>query len=209
MLSLLRYTLTISLIVGLALPAFAQFSVVPQFNTSIPLGSINEYTNPDVGYGLEIGYDLSDSWSVRAAYGQYHLELVAGLDDLNIRQELLDFLNLPEALLFDLQVDTWSGGIRYQIPAQRIAPYFGFTVSTNRINAEGLGLSFARRYWGVAPLVGAEWPITDHWGIQADVRVQGIFTRGDSLPLVGELIEDNIFFIPAQVGIVYRFGNLH
>ncbi len=208
MLSTLKYILTISLVIGLAQSASAQFSIAPQVNTSVPVGSIDEYTNPRLGYGLQAGYDIWGSWTVTAAYHEYHLELTAELSDLDISEDILELLNLPEVLLFDLQVNSWNGGIRYQIPAQHIAPYLEIIASTNRISAEGLGLSVDRRYWGVAPVIGTEWHITDRWGMQANVRFQAIFTRGDALPLVGELIEDNIFFIPAQLGVVYRFDPL-
>ncbi|MEM9831418.1 MAG: outer membrane beta-barrel protein [Bacteroidota bacterium] len=206
--STLKRLLGICLMTGLAQSASAQFMVSPQVNSSIPVGSIDEYTTPSLGYGLQVGYNVWDSWAVTAAYNEYHLDLTARIDDLNINEDIIEFLNLPETLLFDLQVNSWNGGIRYQVPNLRVAPYFEITASTNQISAEGLGLSLARRYWGVASAVGAEWHITDRWGVQANVRFQAIFTQGDALPLVGELIEDNIFFIPAQLGMVYRFGNL-
>lgn len=191
------------LLVVLSVPAWAQLSITPQFNTALPVGDTREYGNPRTGYGLEVGYRLTEHWGVVVAYDRYRFELVAGLEDFNINATIVSLLNLPDLLSLDLTASSWNGGLRYALPLGYVTPYLGVEGSTNLITARGFGLEVSRRYWGVAPVVGVEVALAPRWSLRADTRLQTIFIR-DDIPFVDELIDETLMFVPLQVGVVFR-----
>ena len=199
----LKYILAAGLLVGTWLPASAQLSIVPQFNTNVPVGSTREYGTPRLGYGAEVGYQLAERWKATVATSLHRFEFSAGLDKLDINATLVALLNLRETLTVDLSDHAWSGGMLYTLPYQRLIPFAGIAVSTNRITARGYGLSISRRYWGVAPVLGVEWPIAPRWSIQTDARLQTVFIR-DNIPFVETFIDENLIFVPIQVGMVFQ-----
>ncbi len=77
----------------------AQLSITPQFNTALPVGDTEEYGNPRMGYGLEVGYQLSKHFGVVVAYDRYRFELQSDREDFNINSLIVSLLNLPELLV--------------------------------------------------------------------------------------------------------------
>ena len=203
MASLLRYLLWVSLLMGTLPSAWAQFSITPQVNTALLVGSTQDYGTPRIGYGLEAGYRVAEHWGIVAAYDRYRFELEAGLEDINVNPTLIVLLNLLEPITLDLTAASWSGGIRYLAPFQKITPYAGVEASTNRITARGYGLSVSRRYWGIAPVIGVEYSVAPRWSLRADTRLQTIFIRED-IPFVENIIDKNLIFVPIQMGVVFR-----
>ena len=197
--------LTTGLLVGLIVPGWAQVTLTPQVNIPLPVGPTREYGTPLVGYGLEAGYQVFPHWRVVVAYDRYRFELNTGLENLDVNPTVIALLNLPKTITLDLSADSWNGGIRYLIPFSRLTSYLGAEVSTNRITAQGYGLSIAQRYWGIAPVIGAEWTLTPRWSTRVDTRLQTIFIRED-IPFVEQVIDRHLIFIPIQVGVVAKFS---
>ncbi len=156
-----------------------------------------------MGYGLEVGYQVAPRWQIVAAYDRYQFRLGADRERLNINATLVALLNLPETVRLNLTTDTWSGGIRYRWPFAKTTPYLGVDGSTNRVTAEGYGLSIARRYWGVAPVLGIEQTIAHRWSIQVEARVQTVFVQ-ENVPFVEEFFSEYLAFVPLRVGVVFR-----
>ncbi len=185
--------------------AHAQLSITPQFNTALPVGDTEEYGNPRAGYGLEVGYQLTEHVGVVVAYDRYRFELQSDLENLNINSLIVSLLNLPELLSLDLTASAWNGGVRFSWPLRRVMPYIGVEGSTNQITAAGFGLKVSRRYWGVAPVVGVEVSVAPRWSLRADTRLQTIFIEED-IPFVEDIIDETLTFVPLQVGVVYRLN---
>ena len=195
-----------SLAVLLSLPVTAQFFVVPQVNVGVPVGTAQEHATSRVGFGAQAGYQLSPRWSIVAGFDQYRFDVSADLDDLvEINSFVSNLLNLPEALGVDMTAQTWSGGFRYSVPFKGIIPFIGVSGSTNQLTVEGFGINISRRYWGVAPVIGAQLPLTDRWSLQADARVQTIFIR-DNIPLVQEVVKEHLVYVPLQLGVTLHVG---
>ena len=193
------------LLVCSSVPAQAQLSITPQFNTALPVGDTEEYGNPRAGYGLEVGYQLSKHFGVVVAYDRYRFELQSDLENFNINSLIVSLLNLPELLSLDLTAVSWNGGVRFSWPLRHVTPYLGAEGSTNLITAEGFGLRVSRRYWGVAPVVGVEVALAPRWSLRADTRLQTIFIEED-IPFVEDIIDETLMFVPLQVGVVYRLN---
>ena len=183
--------------------AQAQLSITPQFNTALPVGDTEEYGNPRAGFGLEVGYQLTEHFGMVAAYDRYRFELLTGLEDFNIDPLIISLFNLSDLLSFDLTASTWNGGVRFSWPLRYVTPYIGAEGSTNLITAAGYGLKVSRRYWGVAPVVGVEVTLAPRWSLRADTRLQTIFIEED-IPFVEDIIDETLMFVPLQVGLVYR-----
>ena len=201
MLFLQKHLVVLGLIVSLAAPAWAQITLTPQSNIPLPVGPTREYGTPRIGYGLEGGYQVFPHWGAVVAYDRYRFELTTGLENLNVNSIIIALLNLPETISLDLTADSWSSGIRYRLPFSRLTPYLGVEASTHRITARGYGLSVSQRYWGIAPVIGAEWVLTSRWSTRVDTRLQTIFVRED-IPFIGQVIDRHLIFIPVQVGVV-------
>jgi len=203
--TLARWALLVVLAASLSLPVTAQFFVVPQVSTDLPVGNAKEYASSRMGYGVQAGYQLNQRWSAVAGFDVYRFDVSANLDELiEGGSALLEFLNLPDALSVDMNSQTWNAGLRYSISYKGVIPFVGFSASTNRLTVEGLGISISRRYWGIAPIIGIEWPLSDHWGMQADARLQTIFIN--DIPFVQEVVKEHLVFIPLQLGVVYHIG---
>lgn len=187
------------------LSAQAQLSITPQFNIALPVGDTEEYGNPRVGYGLEVGYQLTKHFGVVVAYDRYRFELQSDREDFNINSLIVSLFNLPELLSLDLTAVSWNGGVRFSWPLRHVTPYLGAEGSTNRITAEGFGLKVSRRYWGVAPVVGVEVSVAPRWSLRADTRLQTIFIEED-IPFVEDIIDETLVFVPLQVGVVFRLN---
>ncbi|MEM9671216.1 MAG: outer membrane beta-barrel protein [Bacteroidota bacterium] len=158
-----------------------------------------------MGYGVQAGYQVTSRWSAVVGFDLYRFDVSANLDELiEGGSAILEFLNLPDALSVDMNSQTWNVGFRYSIPYRSIVPFVGFVASTNRLTVEGFGISISRRYWGLAPIVGAEWRLSNRWGVQADARLQTIFI--DDIPFVQEVVKEHLVFIPLQLGVVYHIG---
>ena len=196
-----KYALIGGLLLGAALPVWAQLTLTPRVNEPLPLGSTREYGTPRVGYGLEVGYRFLAHWRIVVAYDQYRFGLHTGLDKLNVNATLARLLNLPETVTLDLSAGTWSGGLHYLFPLSHWTPYLGVEGSTNRIEAYGYGLSVSQRYGGLAPVLGVECSLTPRWSVRLDTRLQTVFIRND-IPFVDQVIDRHLTFIPIQVGVV-------
>lgn len=208
--ALARWALSVTLLSLIPQPVAAQFFIVPQVNTDLPVGTAQEYASSRIGYGVQAGYQLTPRWDVVASFDLYRFDVSASLDELiDGGSSILDFLNLPSALSVDMNAHTWSGGVRYSVPYKvlsdrGIIPFIGLSASTNRLTVEGLGISISQRYWGLAPIIGTELLLSDYWGIQMDVRLQTIFI--DDIPFVQEVVKEHLVFIPVQLGVVYHIG---
>lgn len=197
---LLTYLLVVGLVAGLT-PGYAQVTITPQFNTALPVGDTREYGQPRAGYGLEVGYRLARHWGVVAAFDRYRFDLEAAPELLDING--LITLLLPAQIELDLTANSWNGGFRYIIPWNNLTAYVGVEGSTNRVTANGYGLSLSRTYWGIAPVLGAELLLAPRWGVRLDTRLQMIFVQED-IPLVEDLINERIMFVPLQAGVVFH-----
>lgn len=203
---LLKYILAVGLVAVIYLPGLAQFSIAPQLNLGLPAGNAQAYATPRLGYGIEAGYQLADRWSATAAYDLYAFEVGANLDELDLNPVLDALLNLPETVSLDLSVSSWSGGIRYSIPYFKVVPFIGITASTNNIKVSGYGLNISRRYRGLAPVIGLEWPLASRWSVQTAARLQTIFLRED-IPFVEDIIKEHLVFVPIQAGLVFQLDH--
>ena len=191
------------LFVGLAAPGWAQITLTPRINFPPPVGPTREYGAPLVGYGIETGYRVFPHWGVIVAYDRYRFDLNTNLENLNVDPAVITLLSLPEIITLNLSAGSWNGGIRYLVSFSRLTAYLGAEVSTNRITAEGYGLRVFQRYWGVAPVLGAELALAPHWSARLDTRLQTIFVRGD-IPFVDRLIDRDLIFAPIQLGVVAK-----
>lgn len=203
--NLMKFGWAVVLAVGTGLPVVAQLSVTPQANISLPVSHTRDYATPRTGYGLELGYRLADRWSLTAAYNIYRLKASAELEDINISSTLVSLLNLPESFDLELQISSWSGGIRYLIRIPKVTPFLGAAISSNHIAVDGYGLSLERRYWGIAPALGLEWPFAPRWSLETSARAQTVFVR-EKIPIVDQLIQKHIGFVSVQAGLVFRIG---
>nr|WKN37846.1 porin family protein [Tunicatimonas sp. TK19036] len=201
----MKYILAAGLVVGAWLPGIAQFSIAPQLNMGVPVGNAQAYATPRLGYGAEVGYQLAERWSATVAYDLYAFEVGANLEDLDISPALLRLFNLPERFTLDLKSSSWSGGFRYSLPYFKVIPFVGVVGSTNDIKVSGYGLSISRSYWGVAPVLGVQWPLAPRWSLQADARVQTIFLQED-IPFVENIIKEHLVFVPIHAGVVFQLG---
>ena len=204
MLLLRKYALLFGVIIVGAVPGWAQVTLIPRANVPVPVGPTRDYGTPRIGYGAEAGYWLTSHWGVAFAYDRYRFALRTGIENVDIDSIVVALLNLPEVIALDLRSDSWNGGVRYRTTFSRLTAYVGAEVSTNRITAEGYGISLSQRYWGLAPVVGAEWRLTSRWSGRIDTRLQTIFVRND-IPFVEEVIDRYLIFIPVQIGIVAKF----
>ncbi len=205
MIRLLPCLLIAFLLICSLVPARAQLSITPQFNTALPVGDTEEYGNPRVGYGLEIGYQITKRFGVVVAYDHYRFELQSDREDFNISSTLVALFSIPELISLDLVAASWNGGVRFSLPLRHITPYIGAEGSTNLITAAGYGLKVSRRYWGVAPIVGVELTLAPRWGVRADTRLQTIFVE-ENIPFVEDIIDEILVFVPLQVGVVFRLN---
>ena len=179
------------------------FFIVPQVNAGLSVSTARDYATPKLGYGVQIGYRLSNQWSTVAGYDIYRFNVDAPLDRLSgTAATILSLFNLPNVVPLDMNIQVWNAGFRYVVPYSGFIPFIGLSASTNLLKAEGFGLSISRRYWGVAPIIGAELPLTSRWSIQADARIQTIFIRGD-IPFIDEVVKEHLVFIPVQAGVVF------
>ena len=200
-----KYWLVLGLCGSLVSPAGAQVTLTPRVNVPLPVGPTREYGTPRIGCGVEASYWVFPHWGVVVARDRYRFALSTGLETLNVNSTLIALLNLPETIRLDLQADSWNGGFRYRRSFSRLMAYVGVEASTNRITAQGYGLSVSQRYWGVAPVVGAEWTLTPRWSGRLDTRLQTIFIRED-IPFVEEVIDRHLIFIPIQLGVVAKLA---
>ena len=186
-------------------PGTAQIILSPRLNAPLPVGSVHKYGSPRLGYGAELEYAVSSHWKVAAAYDQYRFRLKAPLRNLDLDSAAIALLNLPETITLELSSGSWSTGIRYQESFSRFSSYAGVEVSTNRVVARGYGVRIIRRYWGLAPVVGARWMITPRWGLHGAGRLQTIFTRND-IPFVNEVIDRYLAFISVHLGVTVKLS---
>ncbi len=202
--TVLKFVLAFGLMLAIDQTSLAQsFFIVPQASVGLPVSTARDYATPRLGYGAQVGYRIGNRWSAVAGYDIYRFEVDAPLDQLSgTAATILSLFNLPNVLSLDMNIQAWNAGFRYVLPYSGFIPFIGLSASTNLLEAEGLGLSISRRYWGVAPIIGAELPLTDRWSLQADARVQTIFIRGD-IPFIEEVVKEHLVFIPVQIGMVF------
>ena len=199
------FLVTLVSLVGAWIPAAAQINLTPRLNIPLPVGATREYGTPHWGYGGTVGYQFFPHWEALAAYDRYRFELNTSLKNLNVDPNLIILLNLPETITLSLSSDTWNSGVHYRRSFARLSAYVGAEISTNRIVAEGYGIRIIRHYWGLAPVVGADWMFTARWGAHVDTRLQTIFTRQD-IPFVNQVIDEYLMFLPIQAGITAKIS---
>jgi len=201
--ALLKFVLAFGLSFIVTSASVAQsFFVAPQVNVGLSVATARDYANPEVGYGLQLGYRLINRWMVVAGYDHYRFSVDAPISRLANVSPIFANPGFPEILPLDMNNQAWNTGVRYTLPYSRLIPFIGLSASTNLLEVEGFGLSISRRYWGVAPIIGAELPITSRWSLQADARLQTIFVRGN-IPFFQEVVKEHFVFIPVQAGVVF------
>lgn len=173
-----KIVLTLSLLFGIYWHSQAQFMAGGQLGPVFPIGEFSDALNPGFGLGGEVKYLANENVMLGLNISWYSFG--TGFDDY-------DFNVTP--LLFSAE---------YLIPqTSGFTPYVGLGLGpyriANRIRISGVRTTSSFTEFGIAPTIGALYPLNDQLDINANLKLNLVFT------------EENVtVFIPLNVGILVR-----
>ncbi len=176
-------------LVGLFAAAEAQMSVTPRVGLAMPQGILDNFAGNGFGYGLNLDYAINDNLHVGASAGQYRFN--ADVFGFNINA-------------VDFAVTPITASIKYLLPGATLRPYVGIESGLYNFKIEAMGFNTTRQYFGLAPTLGVLYPINERIDFFADAQYH-IMYMNEAIPIGDFDINQNIKFIPLNVGVTFKF----
>jgi hypothetical protein len=150
-----------------------------QISAGLNLGFMkpsSEGSDAHLGLNLSGKYDINEKFRVGANFGYY--------------SKTYDFMG-DELTSFIMPI---TGMFEYSFTENKFSPYIGADLGIYRIGISGNGASLSTSNFGMASTLGANYSLSDNFGINANVKYHLIFTEGESTSALG-----------ANLGVLYKF----
>ena len=163
---------------GFYVSSQAQFRIGGHFGPAFPMGEYSDFTNTGFGVGGEAKYLYNENVAFGIDISWYSFP--TGFD--NVKSNITPFLFSTEFL-----IPQTSG----------FTPYFGlgagpYRVAT-RVRISGFNSTDSYTKFGVAPVIGAFYALNDQLDINANLKVNFVFTE-----------DETTIFIPLNVGVLFK-----
>ena len=136
-----------------------------------------------IGFNLEGKYDINENMRAGLAFGLYNYS--DGDDDIKVGVNIIPI----------------SASFEYKILSDAFRPYAGINVGLNRTSAVikfgGESERDGENYFSFAPVVGAEYMISNNFGINLNAKYHYILSGDDNI--------DNATAIAVNFGVVLAF----
>ncbi len=133
-----------------------------------------EGSDAHLGFSLSGRYDINEKIRTGVNFGYY--------------SKTYDFMG-DELTSFIMPI---TGSIEYSFTDNDFSPYFGADLGIYRIGISGDGASLSTSNFGMASILGANYSITDNFGVNANVKYHYIFTEVESTSAFG--VNAGVFF---------------
>ncbi len=163
----------LSLFVGNAVNA--QIKVGANFGLQLPLGTFGDGADMGIGGNITGEYMITENIGAGLGFGYYSFGY-KGVDE--------------SATVMPI---TASGS--YYFLTEGFKPYAGVELGAYMLGSSFEGAS-TETYFGFAPVVGAQYDLTESFGLNANLKYNYILSEGDATSTFG-----------INVGVVYTFGN--
>jgi len=186
--------------------ASAQIKVGLNGGVGIPMGTFGDVFNTGFGGGISGEYLITPNISIGLNAGIYSFGMKDELLDL-FGMEDMDGIDLGDLLdmsaKFQITPITLTGKY-YFITEGGIKPYAGLDLglysSKTKVTVKVLGISQSADAgsstdFGLAPVVGLQFGLTDALAIDVNAKYHHIFTEGEATSFIG-----------FNLGLVYTFG---
>lgn len=140
-----------------------------------------------IGFNLEGKYDLNENMRAGLAFGLYNYseDFDDGGDDMSVGLNIIPI----------------SASFEYKILAGNFRPYAGINVGLSRSSASikvlGDKVTVSDDLFSFAPVVGAEYMISDNFGINLNTKYHYIFSGDNNV--------DNSTAVAVNLGVVLAF----
>ena len=169
-----KFYFALTLFFGLYFHSQAQFMVGGHLGPAFPLGRFSDIVNLGFGLGAEGKYLLNENLALGFNISWYSFG--TGVDEVN--QNITPFLLSAE----------------YIIPQSTgLTPYFGLGIGVYRIATRFSNFSASYSDFGIAPTVGALYPLSDQLDLNANLKFNFVFSEGETS-----------IFIPLNVGVLVK-----
>ena len=118
-----------------------------------------------LGLNLEVKYDISDALRVGASAGYYSKS-----DELN-------------GIKVSSNTMPICGLVEYSFSDGKVSPYAGANFGLYRFGVRFDGVSVSAGYFGLAPVVGANYSLSDNLAINANAKYHYVITEGEASSL--------------------------
>jgi opacity protein-like surface antigen len=168
----------LTLFFGIHVHSHAQLMIGGHLGPAFPFGEFSDAVNLGFGLGAEGKYIFNETIAFGFDVSWYSFD--TGIDE--IKENLTPFLF----------------SVEYLIPqTSGFTPYAGlglglYRVAT-RIKVSGFRSTESYTNFGIAPTLGALYPLNDQIDLNVNLKFNFVFTE-----------EETIFFIPLNAGVVFR-----
>jgi len=144
----------------------------------VSLGMFKGFTNSDAQFGFNISdkYDINEKIRIGANFGYY-------FKSYDFFGSTLRAFSMPITGLFE-----------YSFNDSDFSPYAGADIGIYRFGFSGGGTTLARATFGLAPLVGFNYKLSDKLLLNGNLKCHFIMSTGESLSALG-----------INAGICYKF----
>jgi outer membrane protein W len=146
----------------------ASTNVNAQISVSANLGLLSNTaaeSEGTLGLNLEVKYDISDALRVGASAGYYSKS-----DELN-------------GIKVSSNTMPICGLVEYSFSDGKVSPYAGANFGLYSFGARVDGVSVSSGYFGLAPVVGANYSLSDNLAINANAKYHYVMTEGEASSL--------------------------
>jgi hypothetical protein len=170
-----KLTLSILLSIFALFPVHAQFSGGVQLAPAAPLGDFADAANFGFGIALQGRYAINSQLQTGLSLGFY-----------NFGTEIDDF---------SFGVTSVTATAEYLLAADGdLMPYIGLDLGSYTFRTELGNLTASEGYFGLAPIFGVLYPITDQLFFDGSIKYSVLFAEGESLS-----------YLPIGIGVRYAF----